>query len=128
MKYRPSADECAVLLGAALRRHAEEAGKEITRARFTEKSMRRICGRRMLRGAFLDDLATAMLDREFVLMQGSRYYGVLKETSLEGWTRVTSTPIAEELGLVRDGNDIERRDALNQLEDILDGDAVEDDE
>ncbi len=80
----------------------------------------------MLRGVFLEELTAAMLDRDWVLLQGTRYYGVLRETSLEGWTRVTSSGIADELRAVRNGTDQDRMETLERLDADLEDDGSED--
>ena len=124
MKYRPTPDQCAALLSEMMHAHGSLHGKAVTRARLSLKTLRRVCCRRALRDKFFEDLATALLDWGWVFITGPNdRYGLLAETSLEGWTRVTSASIAEVLKEVRRGEfDF---DALEErLEDDLDDDAA----
>jgi hypothetical protein len=105
MKYRPSPDQCAALLSEMMRAYGVQREKALTRGRVSLKTLRRVCGRRALRETFLEDLATSLLDWGWVLVIGpTERYGLLAETSLEGWPRVTSAAIADVLKQVQTGD------------------------
>jgi hypothetical protein len=123
IKYRPTPDQCAALLSEMMHAHGSLHGKAVTRARVSLKTLRRVCCRRALRDKFFEDLATSLLDWGWVFITGpNERYGLLAETSLEGWTRVTSASIADVLKKVRRG-DFD----FDVLEEKLDEDDVDDD-
>jgi hypothetical protein len=78
--------------------------RSITRARISQNTIRRLCGRAHLPDAFLWDLQQHMLAAGWALFPISpAHFAVIKLESVQGWGRISTKRIAEDLGRVARG-------------------------
>ena len=105
-----------LILGKSVIRHTQgELGKDLVRNRISEKSLRRITGRRRLDQRFISDLNELLLDFNLLLIDTGEALGLLQASSVMGWPRITSNRIAAELEQARSG-ELNFRRIENELE------------
>ena len=115
MRELPTAREAALLIALSVKRKEGELGKDLVRNRISEKSLRRITGRRRLDQRFISDLNELLLDFNLLLIDTGEALGLLQASSVMGWPRITSNRIAAELEQARSG-ELNFRRIENELE------------
>src|SRR5437016_1264379 len=93
--YRPTPREAALLvlhlLGTkelALRTKVPKTERELTRARLTEITLRRLWGRTRISNEFLAEVQEYLLHAGWVLFWAGSSYAVIQVSSVEGWARI----------------------------------------
>jgi hypothetical protein len=109
LPYLPTERQCALLilyLISARDEEFEKKGQErkVSRARISQNTIRRLCGRSHISNDFL------LLVQEYLLAAGwalfcigPTYYAVIKLESVQGWSRISSKRIADDLKQVPRG-------------------------
>ena len=120
---RPDARECAMLIARMLEARQSALSKELTRARLAEITLKKVSGRRSLDQVFVNEVRDWLLRSGWILFFAGTTYAVMKTRVLEGWGRVSSKGIEEELKEVMTG-----RFNFDQLERLLIEGAPSDDE
>ena len=74
-----------------------EAGKDFSRLRISEITLKKLTGRRRVDGRFLADLNEALWDHNLVLVLTDGAIGLLKASSIKGFPRMNSERVKQEL-------------------------------
>jgi hypothetical protein len=104
MRHLPSAAEAAILIAVCVKRKEDEAGKEFTRLRLSEKTLARLTGRRRLDGRFIADVNEALLGFNLLLILSGDALGLVKASAIKGWPRINSQRVEDEIGAARRGS------------------------
>jgi hypothetical protein len=112
--HQPNARECALLILRLLQAREDEVGREVSRVRISQSTLRTLCGRSQIG----DDLLLQV--QEFLLVAGwclfcigPTHFGIIKRKAVEGWPRISSGRIRSELSDVSRGQyDFERLEPL----------------
>lgn len=112
--YQPTAREAALLVLHLLGQREREAEREITRARLSDPTIRRLCGRTRLTNDFLFEIQEILLQAGWALFWAGSSYAVIKVSAVEGWARIASKWIRDDLQKVRRG-----RYDFDELENLL---------
>ena len=127
MRQLPTAAEAAILIAIAIKRKEAEAGKEFSRLRLSEKTLKLLTGRRRIDGRFVADLNEALFDHNLVLVVTSDAIGLLKASSIRGFPRMNSERVKGELKQARRG-ELDYDSLADELEDEISEFDVENDE
>src|SRR5260370_22816373 len=105
---RPNKRQCAMLivhLLATKQAEAKKAGskRELTRARLAEITLRRLFGRQRISPEFLLEVEEWLFRVGWVLFSAGTTYAVVKMKVIEGWGRISSKRIGDDLQKVRRG-------------------------
>ena len=103
MRQIPTAAEAATLLALSLKRKEDELTKELSRARISEKTLKRVTGRRRLDQRFIADLNECLLDFDLILVDTGEAIGLLRASSVKGWPRMNANRIIDEIESSRRG-------------------------
>jgi hypothetical protein len=95
--YQPTPREAALLVLHVLRTKESETGKDVTRARLTEITLRRLWGRTRISNELLLEVQEYLLHGGWVLFWAGSSYAVIQVSSVEGWPRISSKRINEDL-------------------------------
>jgi hypothetical protein len=78
--------------------------RKISRARISQNTMRKLCGRSQISNDFLIQLQEALLSAGWALFCiGPTHYAIIKLESVRGWSRISSKRIDHDLNAVRSG-------------------------
>jgi hypothetical protein len=100
VKYRasrPNERQCAMLIVHLLSRRRKEATKEVTRARLSEITLRRLFGRQRISPELLLEVQEWLFRAGWVLFSAGTTYVVVKMKVIEGWGRISSKRIGDDL-------------------------------
>jgi hypothetical protein len=92
-----------MLVARVLTTKRSGAKREVTRARLSELTVRRLFGRRRISPAFLLEVNEWLFRAGWVLFFAGSSYAVINLKVVEGWQRVSSKRIAEDLDKVGEG-------------------------
>jgi hypothetical protein len=101
--YQPTPREAALLVLHVLRTKEVETGREVTRARLTEITLRRLWARTRISNEFLLEVQEYLLHAGWALFWAGSSYAVILISSVEGWARISSKRINEDLAKVSNG-------------------------
>jgi hypothetical protein len=102
--HQPTPRECAMLILRLLEARGQEVEGEVSRARISQVTVRRMCGRGQLTTDFIHDLQNILLAAGWCMFcVGPTHYAVIKVKSVEGWSRISSKRISDELTRVSRG-------------------------
>ena len=91
--YKPTARECALLLLHLIATKDEELGREVTRLRVAEITLRRLWGRARLSPELIEEVSDWLLGAGVALFFAGSTYAVIRTTVVESWTRASSKRI-----------------------------------
>ena len=100
---RPDERQCAMLIAHLLATKQSEVEKEVTRARLAEMTLRRLFRRQRITPAFLVEVQEWLLRAGWVLFFAGTTYAVVKIKVIDGWGRISSKRINEDLDKVARG-------------------------
>ena len=113
--HQPTARECALLLLRLMQAREQEVHREVSRARISQNTIRKLCGRSQIANDLLLEIQEYLLAAGWSLFcLGPTHYAVIKVKSVEGWGRISSKRIDDELKAVSLG-----RYDFEQLEPLL---------
>jgi len=79
--------------------------RNVSRARISQNTIRRMCGRSQISNAFLSEVQEYLLAAGWALFCiGPTYYAIIKLESVQGWGRISSKRIADDLNEVKRGD------------------------
>lgn len=81
----------------------KESGKEVTRFRVSEATLKRLFGRRRIPQDFLSEVEEWLFEGGWALFFAGSTYAMIKVSAVEGWTRLSSKRIAADLKSVSKG-------------------------
>ena len=88
--YKPSERECALLLLELIRSKEQEMGKEMTRLRIAEISLRRLWVRRRITPELVEGVSGWLSGAGITLFDAGTTYAVVRTDVVEGWPRIAS--------------------------------------
>lgn len=100
---RPTPRQAAMLTLCLLEAKQKEVSQELTRARLSELTVRRLWGRSRISDEFLAEVQEELLRRGWALFWARSTYAVIKVEAVEGWGQISSKRIAEKLRLIDQG-------------------------
>lgn len=124
--YQPTSREAALLVLHLLDQRQRETEREVTRARLSDPTIRRLCGRTRLTHELLFEIQEILLQAGWALFWAGSTYAVIKVSAVEGWARIASKWIRDDLQKVKRGHY-----DFDELEDLLltqDASSKDDDE
>ncbi len=101
--YRPTAQECALLLLLMIVRKEREAGPQLSRFRIAELTLKRLWGRQRINPQFLDEVNDWLLRTGRTLFFAGSTYAVVSVKALDGWPAVSSKSMSSEIRAVMEG-------------------------
>jgi hypothetical protein len=105
----PTEWQCALLILCLIQAREDEFEKKglerkVSRARLSQNTIRKLCGRSQITGDFLLEVQEYLLTAGWALFCiGPTHYAIIKLESVQGWSRISSKRIADELELVPRG-------------------------
>lgn len=126
MTVKLSPSTCAELILINIALYGQEKEKEVSRARLSRTTLKKISGRRLFRQSFLDDLFEELLDRGWFMGDVDRpEFFLLRLDKVQNWTKVSSSriqPLLQSDDLEKIRNDVSEKYAAliedNQAEDM----------
>jgi hypothetical protein len=101
---RPNRRECAMLVVHLIdTKQKEVTGKEVTRARLSEIALQRLFKRQRISPRLLLEVQEWLFRVGWVLFWTGTTYAVVKTKVVEGWGRISSKRISEDLAAIGRG-------------------------
>ena len=108
LPHKPGSLEAALLTLRLVEVNDQErkkmGGEPMTRFRISETTLKRLWLRKRLERAFMIEVEDWLLEAGWALFFAGSTYAMIKVTSAEGWARLTSKRIEDELEKVSRGN------------------------
>jgi hypothetical protein len=104
MQQKPEAREAALILLYALAERGQRRGKELTRARVSRVTLKRLWNRESLSEAWLAEVNDWLLSAGWTLLHAGSTFGVVKKSIVENWPRITSKRIQDVLDQITAGS------------------------
>ena len=104
MQHRVDQREAAMLLLYAIEERGQRRGKELTRARLSRVTLRRLWNRESLSEPWLAEVNNWLLSAGWTLLSTGSTFGVVKKSVVENWPRIASKRIQEVLDKVATGS------------------------
>ena len=102
--YQPTPREAAMTILHLLDARVEETDRKLSRARLSQTTVRKLCGRGQVSIEFLEEVREILLAAGWCFFcAGASHYAVVKVTNVEGWTRTSSKRIISDLELISRG-------------------------
>ena len=101
--YRPAPRECAILLLLLVQTKNAERGKDLTRVRLAEITLKRLWGRHRLPDDFLREVEDWLFSAGWTLFYADTTFAAVKTTAVKGWPRLSSKRLSAELVQVTQG-------------------------
>jgi hypothetical protein len=103
--HQPSARECALLILRLMQaREQEVVSREVSRVRISQSTLRSLCGRNQITNDLLLEIQEFLLAAGWCLFcVGPTHYALIKKKAVEGWARISSGRIKDELTAVSHG-------------------------
>jgi hypothetical protein len=102
--YQPSPRECALLILRLMQAREQEVHREVSRARISQSTLRGLCGRSQITNDLLLEVQEFLLAAGWCLFcVGPTHYALIKKKAVEGWGRISSGRIKDELTAVSHG-------------------------
>jgi hypothetical protein len=112
--HQPSARECALLILRLLQAREDEVGREVSRVRISQSTLRTLCGRSQIGNDLLLEVQEFLLAAGWCLFCiGPTHFAIIKKKAVEGWPRISSARIRSELtDVLREQYDFEQLEPL----------------
>jgi hypothetical protein len=102
--YQPSPREGALLILRLMKAREQEVHREVSRARISQSTLRGLCGRSQITNDLLVEVQEFLLAGGWCLFcVGPTHYALIKKKAVEGWARISSGRIKDELTAVSHG-------------------------
>ncbi len=101
--YQPDGQECALLLLSLVGKKEKEIKREIARVRLAELTLKRLWSRQRLTDQLLHEVQEWLFRAGWVLFYVGTTFALVKVVAVEGWPRLTSKLMADELRQVARG-------------------------
>jgi hypothetical protein len=96
--YLPTPREAAITILRVLKAREGESGRQINRARISQTTVRKACGRAQVSIDFLEDVREVLLAAGWCFFCASAsHYAIVKVTAVEGWPRISRKRIEGDL-------------------------------
>jgi hypothetical protein len=102
--HQPTARECALLILRLMQAREQEVHREVSRVRISQSTLRHLCGRSQISHDLLLEVQEFLLTAGWCLFcVGPTHYALIKKKAVEGWGRISSGRIKDELTAVSHG-------------------------
>jgi hypothetical protein len=102
--HQPSPRESALLILRLMQAREQEVHREVSRARLSQSTLRGLCGRSQITNDLLLEIQEFLLAAGWCLFcVGPTHYALIKKKAVEGWARISSGRIKDELRAVSHG-------------------------
>jgi hypothetical protein len=103
--HQPSARECALLILRLMQvREKELEGREVSRARISQSTLRTLCSRSQITNDLLLEVQEFLLAAGWCLFcAGPTHFAIIRRKAVEGWARISSGRIKDDLTKVQQG-------------------------
>jgi hypothetical protein len=102
--HQPTTRQCALLILRLMQAREQEVHRELSRARISQSTLRRLCGRSQISNDFLLEIQEFLLHAGWALFCiGPTHYAIIKLQAAQGWGRISSKRIEDELTQVAHG-------------------------
>ena len=101
--YQPTARECAMLLLQLIEAKHTQTGKDVTRTRLSEATLRKLWCRSRLTTEFVHKVQEWLFMSGWVLFFAGTTYAIINVHVVEGWMRISAKRLSTEIGNVRCG-------------------------
>jgi hypothetical protein len=112
--HQPTPRECALLVLHLIRAKESETHREVTRARLTELTLRRLWNVTRITADHVAEVQELLLHAGWTLFWARSSYAIIATKAVEGWARISSKRIEDDLIEVSRG-----AYDFNQLEPLL---------
>ncbi|WP_231906995.1 hypothetical protein [Cupriavidus sp. D384] len=123
MTNRRSASQTALLIAINAKLYEAERGRQVTRYRFSHATLRRLSGRKALRGSFLEELGAELEELDWLFFRLAGEFAVIALDKSESWVKLGSKRLTDHLAMT-DGEIETAYDELHPMDD--DSEGVED--
>ncbi len=120
-RYKPNGREAALLLLRLIEAKDIGADRPRTRAQLAEITLKRLWNRNRLEEQFLAEVSEWLLTAGWALLFAGSTYGVVRTSTVENWSPISSKRIQPELDAVAAG-----QFDFTELERLLDGPREDD--
>ena len=104
--YQPTPRECAMLLLQLIEAKHAETGKDVTRTRLSEATLRKLWCRSRLTAEFVHGVQEWLFMAGWVLFFAGSTYAMINVRVVDGWMRISAKRLAKEIAEVQRGKDI----------------------
>ncbi len=101
--YQPTPRECAMLLLRLIEAKQTEAGKDVTRTRLSEGTLRKLWCRSRITTEFVHEVQEWLYMAGWVLFFAGSTYAMINMRVVDGWMRISSKRLATEIADVQRG-------------------------
>jgi hypothetical protein len=127
MRVRFTAAQSAIMMIQRAYRYAQDKEKTVTRVRYGRKTVKLLSGRKKLHLSFISDLEDELLERGWILCQTEEDFGLIREGSVNKWTKLSASRVLSDIRECREDEDIFDDLAANlEEEGLIPGDEDED--
>jgi hypothetical protein len=102
--YQPTPRECAMLLLGLIRAKRTEAGKDVTRTRLSEATLRRLWCRSRITTEFVHEVQEWLFMAAWVLFFAGSTYAMINVRVVDAWMRISSKRMAKDIAEVQRGD------------------------
>jgi hypothetical protein len=99
--YQPTARECAMLNLRLIEAKQTETGKDVTRTRLSEATLRKLWCRSRLTTEFVHEVQEWLFMAGWVLFFAGSTYAMINVRVVDGWMRISAKRMATEIAEVR---------------------------
>lgn len=121
ISYKPDPRECALLLLWLISLKEQEGGREYPRLRVSSITLKRLWIRRRLDQRLVEQVTEWLLEAGRVLIDAGSTYAIAKTSAVEGWPRIASKRLSDEIDQVARG-----KFEFSEIEYLLEVDQPED--
>jgi len=101
--YQPPPRECAMLLLGLIEAKQTEAGKDVTRTRLSEATLRRLWCRSRITTEFVHEVQEWLFMAGWVLFFAGSTYAMINVRVVDAWLRISSKRLAKDIADVQRG-------------------------
>jgi hypothetical protein len=101
--YRLSAYEAAILTIYLIQTYSQEKGRNASRARLSQSTLRRLADRERLRSAFIDEWIDELAALGWSAFPVGDKFAIVETATTDGWPRIATNRIRDELDRIHGG-------------------------
>ena len=102
--YQPTPRECAMLLLQLVKAKQTEAGKQVTRTRLSEATLRKLWCRSRITTEFVHEVQEWLFMAGWILFFAGSTYAMINVHVVGAWMRISSKRLAKEIAKVERGS------------------------
>ena len=102
--YQPTPRECAMLLLQLIEAKHTETGKDVTRTRLSEATLRRLWCRSRITTEFVHEVQEWLFMAGWVLFFAGSTYAMINVRVVDAWLRISSKRLAKDIADVQRGD------------------------